>query len=51
MIDAELMRKESGERVEGVFKFFFDKYHDIIKYLTLSTPYVIEQVMKILKPD
>jgi hypothetical protein len=51
LVDAENMRREESDRIRGVFHFFYDKYSDIIKYIALSTPFVIDQVMKIMRPE
>lgn len=44
------MRMKCSERVKDVAKFFYDKYKDIVQYITLSSPFIVDQVMKILKP-
>ena len=49
--NADNIRREESDRVRNVFHFFYEKYSDIIKYIALSTPFVIDQVMKIMRPE
>jgi hypothetical protein len=34
-----------------MIKFFFAKYKDIIHYISYESPLVVDQIIKMLKPD
>lgn len=44
------MREHSKSLVE-LFKFFFNKYKDLIQYLVGSSFFVIDAISKMLRPD
>lgn len=40
-----------SEGLKSMCQFFFKKYHDIVKYISYSSPIIIDDVLRMLPPQ